>query len=141
MAQNRVARSLRYAGYLAILFGAAGALSGVIGAGTFIPYRGLDSLSLSLAQELTAISAVGAAVSIAGIVAGWGLLRDRAWSWGLSMGVVVGALASVGAMAAVWPPSSPFLGVAAFFYAIEVILLLAGFGPVRASAARRAVAP
>ena len=127
---DRPVRSLRYAAYFAILYGAAGALSGVVGAATFIPYGSLDNLTQTTELQLTAISAVGAAVSVLGVWVGWRLLHGRPFGWSGAMVTALAAVGTVGAMAAVWPPSSPFLGVTAFFYAIEVVLLLVGLGTV-----------
>ena len=78
---SRPVRSLRYAAYFAILYGAAGALSGVVGAATFIPYGSLDNLTQTTEFQLTAISAVGAAVSVLGVWVGWRLLHGRPFGW------------------------------------------------------------
>jgi hypothetical protein len=121
-----------------MLFGGAGAVAGLIGAATFLPYRDLDSLTVSLAQTLTGISAVGAIVSAFGVYAGWRLLAGRSWGWSSTFLAAVASVGSVAALAAVWPASAPFLGVAAFFYAIELILLGVGVGSIRARSPRPA---
>ncbi len=121
-----------------MLFGVAGVVSGLAGAGTFIPYRGLDNMTLSLAEQLTVISAIGAVVSVLGVVSGWGLLRARSWAWGASLAVALASVGTVAGMAVVWPSSSPFLGVVAFFYALEVLLLLIGFSSYRVRGIRPA---
>ena len=129
-------RSLRFAAYLAMLFGAAGVVAGLVGAATFVPYKDLDALSLAMAQTLTVISAVGASVSGFGTNAGWRPLRGLSWGWSATLLAALGSIGAVAGMAVVWPPSAPFLGVAAFFYAIELILLGAGVGSLRAGSPR-----
>lgn len=128
---GRPTRSLRFAAYLALLYGGAGAVSGVVGAGTFIPYGSLDNLSYAMELQLTAISIIGAIVSVFGLWAGWRLLHGRRYGWGTTMGAAFAAIGSVAAMAIVWPPSGPFLGVVAFCYALEMLLLFAGIGSVQ----------
>lgn len=132
-------RTTRVAAYLAILYGAFGALSGVIGAATFLPFRSLDGLSLASAWTLTGISIVGALASGAGAVAGWALRRGYSWAPAATVGTAAASIASVGALVLAWPPSAPFLGVVAFFYAIELILLFVGTVSVRRHAPRGAV--
>lgn len=127
---GRPTRSLRFAAYLALLYGGAGAVSGVVGAGTFLPFGSLDNLSYATELQLTAISIIGAVVSVFGIWAGWRLIRGRRYGWGATTGAGFAAIGSVAAMAIVWPPSAPFLGVVAFFYALEMLLLFAGLGSV-----------
>ena len=134
-----LSRSVRSAAYLAIFYGLAGTVAGAVCAGTFLPYRSLDALSASLAQLLTVISAVGAIVSALGVVGGWGLLRARSWGWAGTLAAALAGVATVAGMAVVWPASAPFLGVVAFFYAVEVILLLIGLGSIRANATRPAI--
>ena len=124
--ERRPTRALRVAGYLAILFGIAGALSGLVGAGTFIPYANASTFDSQNAGILTAVAAVGTAVSLLGVVAGCGLLRARSWAWGLTTGSAVACVATVAIMTAVWPSSWGFLVVAAVAYALEFALLFLG---------------
>lgn len=127
----RPSRSLRYAAYLAILFGLAGGVIGIVGALTFVPSRQLDDLGLNLARNLAVVSAVGAAASFPGIVSGVALLRMRSWAPAGMLGAAAGSIASVTVMAAIWSVSFPFLPVVAVFYAIELFLL--GHGSIEAA--------
>lgn len=119
-------RSIWVAGYLAILFGVFGVLAGVAAAATFIPYRNESTFNPSYAELFTAISAVGAAASVLGVVAGWGLLRTRSWAWGLTAAVAAGSVALNAAMAAFWLEYLPFLVLVALAYGFVVLLLLVG---------------
>ena len=129
-------RLARISGYLAILFGVVGAFAGVSGAATFIPYRGPDALSLETAMLLTAISAIGAAVSILAVAAGVALLRSHRWARRAALGFAVSAVAVVGMFALSMPSTSPspvpggpgpfvFLAVVAAAYGLVIVLLLA----------------
>lgn len=133
-------RTIRGAGYLAILYGFVGVFAGISGAGTFIPYRVQNVQTLETATVLTVISAIGAALSLIGVVSGWWLLhgRDSARRWGL--GVAIGCVATVAAFAAVMPASTPspvpggvpatgFLAVVVAAYGLEALLLLLGRRP------------
>ncbi len=131
VAKQGLPRSIKWAGYLAILFGIAGVLAGLAGAGTFIPFQSESTFNPQSAEMLTIIALVGTAISVLGVFSGWELLRTKGWAWGAALGAALGSVGSVAAMAAVWPESAPFVGVVAFFYAIEVILLLAGSAFVR----------
>jgi hypothetical protein len=119
---------------LAILLGALGAFAGLSGVATFVPYRVSDGLTLPLALAVTAVSAVGAAVSVFGIAAGWALLRGRAWARDAIFGAAVASVAVVAAFAALMPPSAPspvpggagplaLLAAVAGSYALEVVVL------------------
>jgi hypothetical protein len=119
-------RTIRAAGYLAILFGIAGLLAGLAGAGTFIPYRDASTFNGQFAGVLTAIAAVGAIASLFGVVSGWSLLRTRPWAWNWTVGAAAACVALVAAMTAVWPASWGFLVVVAVAYALEVVLLWQG---------------
>ena len=125
---NVSGRSLRAAGYLAIIYGLFGALSGLAGAGTFLPFQSASTYSAGMAGPLTAIAAAGAAISGFGVVAGWALLHSKTWGWTAAMLSALASVGAVGAMAAVWPESSSFLVVAAVAYALEIVLLLIGRG-------------
>ena len=133
---SRRSRSLSFAGRLAIAWGTLGAIAGVVGAATFVPYRDIGGLSLSLSEGLTAISAVGALVSVLGIIAGRRLLGGRRGGWTQCVVVVFASVASVAAMAVVWPASAPIVGQAVFFYGIEALLLLVGLGSYRIRSVR-----
>lgn len=80
-------RSIRFAGILAILYGVLGVFAGLSGAATFISYRIPNGHTLEVAEVLTAIAAVGAVISLGGVVSGGWLLRGRAgpgarmWLW------------------------------------------------------------
>ena len=126
-----VSRSLRWAGYLGVLFGLFGVLSGVVGAGTFLPYRNASTFDGSYAGLLTGIAAAGAAVSAVGILAGWELLRARRWAWGAALGVAMTSIALNAAIAGIWPDYLPFAVLVAVVYAVPVLLLLLGAFPAR----------
>jgi len=132
--EGRLARTIRIAGYLAILFGLFGALSGAAGAGTLIPYRNASTFNSQSAEALTAIAAAAAILSLAGIVAGWQLLRARAWAWNWTVGTALGCVASVAALTVLWPQSWGFLLVVALAYALEIGLLYSGRAEYRALA-------
>lgn len=135
-------RSIRVAGYLAILYGFVGVFAGVSGAATFIPYQIQNGHTLETAEVLTAISAIGAVISMIGAVSGWWLLQGNDRAWRANLGVAVGCVATVTAFAVVMPPSTPspvpggpsayvFLAVVAAAYALEVLFLLLGRKPFR----------
>lgn len=139
-------RSIRVAGYLAILYGLVGVFAGLSGAATFIPYRIQNNQTLETAEVVTAISAIGAVISIIGLVSGWWLLRGKDSAMRLSLSVAVGCVATVAAFAAVTPPSTPspvpggpsayvFLAAVAAAYGLEVLLLLLGRKPYRTGTA------
>lgn len=138
--RGRSTRSIRVAGYLAILYGFLGVFAGLSGAATFIPYRIQNGHTLETAELLTAIAAIGAVVSMVGIVSGWGLLRGRGWAWRANLGVAAGCVLTVAALAVVMPAPTPspapgavsafgFLAVVAAAYGLEALLLLLGRGP------------
>ncbi len=104
---GRPARSIRFAGVLAILFGLLGAFAGLSGAATFIPYRVPNGHTLDVAEVLTAIAAAGAAVSMVGVVSGWWLLRGRGWAWRVNVVAAVGCVAAVAALAVAMPHPRP----------------------------------
>ncbi len=139
-------RSIRVAGYLAILYGLLGVVAGLSGAATFIPYRVQNNQTLETAEIVTVISAIGAVVSTVGIVSGLWLLRGKDWAWRASLGVAVGCVATVAAFALATPPSTPspvpggpsafvFLAVTAAGYGLEIALLLLGRRPYRTGTA------
>lgn len=141
----RPIRILRIAGYVAMLYGFLGVFAGISGAGTYIPYRVQNHQTLETATILTAVSAIGAVVSLIGVVSGWWLLRSKARAWRAALLVAAGCVATVAAFAAIMPASTPspvpgevpatgFLAVVAAAYGVEVLLLLLGRGP-RISAA------
>lgn len=138
-------RSVRVAGYLAILYGLLGGFAGVSGAATFIPYRVQNNQTLETAAVVTAISAVGAMISVFGIFSGWWLLHGKDLAWRANAGVAAGCVAAVAAFAVATPPSTPspvpggpsayvFLAVVAVAYGLEVLLLLFGRRPYRSGA-------
>ncbi len=145
-------RSIRVAGSLAILYGLLGVFAGVSGAATFIPYRLENHQTLETAVVVTAVSAIGAVLSMVGIVSGWRLLQGRAWARRANLGVALGCVATVAAFAVATPPSTPspvpggpsadvFLAVVAAAYGLEILLLLLRRRPERAetTAAARGV--
>lgn len=140
-------RTIRVAGYLAILYGLLGVFAGLSGAATFIPYRVQNNQTLETAEVVTVISAIGAVISMVGIVSGWWLLRGKDRAWRANLGVTVGCVATVAAFALVTPPSTPspvpggpsayvFLAVVAAGYGLEVLLLFLGRGPYLARTVR-----
>ena len=118
-------RTLRAGAYLAIVFGIVGAISGLAGAGTFIPYQHDSTFRSQLAPALTVIAAAGAVVSCLGVVAGWGLLRTKDWAWNTTVGVAAACVGLLAVMTALWPGSWGFLLVVFLAYGFEVALLLA----------------
>jgi hypothetical protein len=129
-------RRLRWSANLAMLWGGVGIVLGVLGAVTFLPYRAMDSLSTNLAVSLSIISGAGALLSGLGTIAGWRLRHLQAHAWAYTMLSAFACVGSVVAMGVVWPASAPFIGVVAFFYGIEVLLLLAGWGDYRIATGR-----
>ncbi len=126
-------RSIRVAGLLAILFGVAGILTGLAAAGTFIPYR-QGAPWTEFAEVMTVIAAVGAAVSVVGVMTGRGLRRADIWAcWPMTLGVAVTGVALNLIMTVymglgyLW-----FVAVVAVAYGVEVALLLAGRKSYRA---------
>jgi menaquinone-dependent protoporphyrinogen oxidase len=117
-------RSLRVAGYLAILFGIAGAVAGGMGAATFVPFRDASTFDGRWAGALTAIAFVGAMLSLVGIIAGRELLHAHRRAWKAALAVAAGCVASVAAMTVVWPASWGFLAVVSAAYGLEIALLL-----------------
>ncbi|HYK93485.1 MAG TPA: hypothetical protein VEY07_05525 [Thermoplasmata archaeon] len=124
----RPTRTIRVAGYLTELFGIFGVLSGVLAASTFYYFQGQSDYPASSTAALTVIAAIGAAVCVVGVVAGWGLLRSRGWAWNWATGSSMAAVASVGALIAFWPVRWGFLVVVAAAYALVISLLLVGRG-------------
>ncbi len=135
-------RGIRVAGYLAILYGLLGGFAGASGVATFIPYRVQNNQTLETAAVVTVISAIGALISVLGIVSGWWLLHGRERAWQASAGVAAGCVAAVAAFAVATPPTTPspvpggpsayvFLAVVAVAYGLEVLLLVLGRGPQR----------
>ena len=133
--QGGSTRDARVAGFLAILYGGLGVFAGLSGAATFIPYRIANGHTLEIAEVLTVIAAIGAIISLAGVVSGWWLLRRKGWAWRANLSVAVGCVAAVAALAVVMPPSTPspvpggvsafgFLAVVAAAYGLEVLLVL-----------------
>jgi len=133
-------RSIRVAGLLGVLFGISGVLTGLAAAGTFIPFRQGEPWDAS-AEVMTVVAAAGAAVSVLGIVSGWGLRRAKGWAWGVAIGVAAGCVALNLLMPAFM--GLGYLAFAAFVavaYGVEVALLVVGrrsFGG-RAATARPA---
>lgn len=120
-----------------MLYGCLGVFAGLSGAGTFIPYQVQNRQTFETAAALTAISAVGAAISLIGVLSGWWLLRGRDSAWRTSLAAAVGCVATVAVFAAVMPASTPspvpggvpatgFLAVVAVAYGLEVLILLLG---------------
>jgi len=125
-AKRNPTRSLRFAAYLAVVFGIIGVISGIAGAGTFIPYRSASTFPSEVAGALTAIAALGAVASLAVIVSGWGLLRARTWGWSGTIVASVACVGTVAAMAVAWPESWGFLVVVGLAYLVEFALLCVG---------------
>ena len=126
-------RSIRVAGLLAILFGVSGILAGLAAAGTFIPYRQGEPWE-EFAEVMTVIAAVGAAVSVIGVMTGRGLRRADVWAcWPMTLGVAVACVALNLIMTVymglgyLW-----FVAVVAAAYAAETVLLLVGRKSYRA---------
>ncbi len=120
-------RSIRVAGLLAILFGISGILTGLAAAGTFIPYRQGEPWD-EFAEVMTVIAAVGAAVSVIGVMTGRGLRRaDVLACWPMTLGVAVAGVALNLLMTVyfglgyLW-----FVAVVAVAYGAETVLLLVG---------------
>ena len=139
-------RSIRAAGYLAILYGLFGVFAGMSGAATFIPFRVQNNQTLETAEIVTAISAIGAVISLIGVISGWWLLRRKDRAWRANLGVALGCVATVAAFAVATPASTPspvpggpsayvFLAVVAAAYGLEVLFLLLGHRPQRAGTA------
>lgn len=139
-------RRIRVAGYLALVYGFLGVFAGLSGAGTFIPYRVQNGHTFDVAAILTAIAAIGAVLSMVGLVAGWWLPRGKAWAWRANLAVAIGCVATVAVFAAVMPPSTPspvpggvsatgFFAVVAVAYGLEVLFLLLARRPHRAATA------
>ncbi len=127
------ARSIRVAGLLAILFGVAGILTGLAAAGTFIPYRQGEPWE-AFAEVMSVIAALGAAVSVIGVLTGRGLRRADVWAcWPMTLGVAVACVALNLIMTLymglgyLW-----FVAVVAVAYGAETVLLLAGRRSYRA---------
>jgi len=126
-------RSIRVAGLLAILFGVSGILTGLAAAGTFIPYRQGEPWA-EFAEVMTVIAAVGAAVSVVGVLTGRGLRRADVWAcWPVTLGVAATCVALNLIMTVymglgyLW-----FVAVVAAAYGAEVALLLVGRKSYRA---------
>ena len=126
-------RSIRVAGLLAILFGVSGILAGLAAAGTFIPYRQGEPWE-EFAEVMTVIAAVGAAVSVIGVMTGRGLRRADVWAcWPMTLGVAVACVALNLIMTVymglgyLW-----FVAVVAAAYGAETVLLLVGRESYRA---------
>jgi len=126
-------RSIRVAGLLAILFGVSGILTGLAAAGTFIPYRQGEPWA-EFAEVMTVIAAVGAAVSVVGVLTGRGLRRADVWAcWPVTLGVAATCVALNVIMTVymglgyLW-----FVAVVAAAYGAEVALLLVGRKSYRA---------
>lgn len=133
-------RRIRVAGGLAILYGVLGVFAGLSGAVTFIPYRVQNNQTFETAAVVTAISAIGAGISVVGLVSGWWLLRGKARAWRANLGVAAGCVGAVAAFAVATPPSTPspvpggpsayvFLVVVAAAYGVEMLFLLLGRKP------------
>lgn len=123
------------AGTLAVLFGVVGAFAGTSGAVTFVPYHTQNHQSQVTAEVLAALSGVGAAVSVSGVVAGYGLLRAKEWAWSAAFVAAVGCVTTVAVFAAAMPSTTPspvpggpgvlvLLGVVAAAYGLESFFLL-----------------
>ncbi len=126
-------RSIRVAGLLAILFGVSGILTGAAAAGTFIPYRQGEPWT-EFAEIMTVIAAVGAAISVVGVLTGRGLRRADVWAcWPVTLGVAATCVALNLLMTVymglgyLW-----FVAVVAAAYGAEIVLLLMGRKSYRA---------
>ncbi len=133
-------RIIRIGGFLAILYGGLGVFAGLSGAGTYIPFQVQNRQTFETAAILTAISAVGAAISVTGVLAGWWLLRGKDSAWRTNLAVALGCVATVAVFAAVMPASTPspvpggvpatgFLAVVAAAYGLEILILFLGRRP------------
>ncbi len=120
-------RGIRVAGLLAILFGASGILTGLAAAGTFIPYRQGEPWE-AFAEVMTVIAAVGAAVSVIGVMTGRGLRRADTWAcWPMTLGVAVACVALNLVMTVYMGPGYVwFVAVVVVAYGAETALLLVG---------------
>ncbi len=139
-------RSIRVAGYLAVLYGLLGVFAGVSGAVTFIPFRLQNDQTLETAEVVTVISAIGAVLSMVGVVSGWRLLQGRGSARRANLAVALGCVATVAAFAVATPLSTPspvpggpsayvFLALVAVAYVVEILLLLVGRRAYRAGTA------
>ena len=117
-------RTLRFAAYLAIFLGVVGVLSGLAGAGTFIPYRTASTFQPNLAELLTVVSALGAAASVLGVVGGWAILRSRTWGWTTTLGAAVASIGLNAVITVVWSDYLAFLVIVAVVFGLEILLLL-----------------
>lgn len=129
-------RWTRVAGYFTILFGVAGILAGIAGAGTFIPYRTASTFNPSLAEVLTVISALGAIASLVAVISAWGLLRSKNWGATAVVGSALGCVLLNVAVTALWTEYYPFTVVVAVAYGFVALLLWAGRSTSRAHPAR-----
>ena len=116
-------RTVRSAGYLAILFGVIGAFSGLAGAGTFVPYATASTYDPGVAGWLTVIAVAGAGISVVSLVAGWGILRARDWAPSAAIYSAVGGIAVNWCMTAPWPSYSAFAGLVTVAFGLELLLL------------------
>ena len=126
-------RSIRVAGLLAILFGLSGVVTGLAAAGTFIPYR-QGAPWEAFAEVMTLIAAVGAAVSVIGVLTGRGLRHADVWAcWPMTLGVAATCVALNLVMTVymglgyLW-----FVAVVATAYGAETVFLLMGRKSYRA---------
>lgn len=131
----------RWAAYLGAGAGLLGVLGGLIGAGTFVPYRGLMGAGYSgLAEFMTALSVAGLVASAVGLWAARGLLRHRV---GAARELAVAGLATtalVALMGALYPVGLFLLAVVAPIWAVVLALLWTGApGPRARTASSRAV--
>jgi hypothetical protein len=124
-------RTLRIAGYLAVLYGAFGILAGLAAAGTFLPYRTASTFNPNFAEIFTIIAVAGTIVSAWGVVAGWGLLRHRSWSPRSALAVAATAFGLNALMGAMWPEYWAFVLVVGAAYGLLALLVLVGDGWVR----------
>ena len=124
----------RRTGTLAMLFGSAGVLVGLVGAATFLPYAGLmGSQYESLAGLMTVFSLVGMEISALGIVAGLGLSRGWSGAPRTLLGIA-GSLAFLAAVMGALYPIGFFLLILVVptwgFVALRVLLRKGGAAPV-----------
>jgi hypothetical protein len=115
--------SIRMAGYLAILYGLFGVMSGVVAASTFYYFQSISDFPSAATGPLTVIAAAGAVVCGLAVVAGWALLRARSWAWRWTVGTSVLAVGTVAALIAFWPTRWGFLVFVALAYAALLGLL------------------
>lgn len=127
----RPSRTIRAAGYLAILLGIAGTISGFAAAPTFIPFRNASTFNGQFVELFTVLAAAGGATSILGILGGRSLVQGQGRAWRAVLGVALASVALNAVFAALWPGYVAFLVLVGVAYGLVVLLLLLVHGRFR----------